>query len=473
MKLKLINSSAVFLASLFLVSLPALSAPKCPPQQADLCHELQVIFDHAQRDGILAPAEIKWDGEHLYFDESGVIAKRGQFVLDMTLFAKNSTDTIRQSIHFAGSTPGKDYFQELVRYVGRQIADADQMLATFGYKVESFDLDFTNVTTGKLQVGLPDHLQDQYITQSKTYSSKDALAEYNAHQASLIHQLASTGSSIQAGVGGTIKVPVKPGATGGSVPMTALQPAIKVPVKPGSTGGSVPMTALQPAIKVPVKPGSTGGSVPMTALQPAIKVPVKPGSIGGSVPIASLPLKSSGKQDGPPVTHAVAPPGGKALDPVHKAPPASRDRNGYNLNNAQVVGVAPYHHQAHQMPGLLVDKHKIASSKKMHKPAAVSVSQAYVHHKGKDIDRSNIHHHFITPKSGSARAHNERAYLFDSQKKLWSCSISGMGARSLKGQDANKDLHGHIELMHFQRNTIAHIPANHPMAKGCIVAIHK
>ena len=286
MKLKLINSSAVFLASLFLVSLPALSAPKCPPQQADLCHELQVILDHAQRDGILAPAEIKWDGEHLYFDESGVIAKRGQFVLDMTLFAKNSADTIRQSIHFAGSTPGKDYFQELVRYVGRQIADADQMLATFGYKVESFDLDFTNVTTGKLQVGLPDHLQDQYITQSKTYSSKDALAEYNAHQASLIHQLAATGSSTQAGVVGTIKVPVKP--------------------------------------------VSTGGSVPMTALQPAIKVPVKPGSIGGSVPIASLPLKCSGKQDGPPVTHAVAPPGGKALDPIQKAPPLPRDRNGLN-----------------------------------------------------------------------------------------------------------------------------------------------
>jgi len=50
MKLKLINASAVFFASFFFVSSSALSAPKCPPQQADICHELQFILYHVQSD---------------------------------------------------------------------------------------------------------------------------------------------------------------------------------------------------------------------------------------------------------------------------------------------------------------------------------------------------------------------------------------------------------------------------------------
>jgi hypothetical protein len=469
---------AVFVASSGLGISTGEASPKCPPQQVELCHELQVILDHAQRDGILAPAEIKWDGEHLYFDESGAIAKYGQFALDMTLNSKAGP----QSIDFSGSTPGKDYFQELVQFVGKQISDGNQMLGAYGYKIDSFDLSFTNVTTGKSQVGPSDHLQDQYTTLSKTYSSADALAEYNAHQAAVAIKRAekrSRESGSQKLVSeGTIQVPIKAGT--GSKDRGALSTA--------QTSGSVQ--------KAPPLPRDRNG------LNQQAQTPSAPNPSNAAPPIVNaykvpLPSKGAGKQDGPPVTHAVAPPGGQTPDPVQKAPPLPRDRNGLNQQaqtpsapnpsnmappvvNAYKVPAAvllPAHTatnlQSHQQVGLLVDRHKTSLQKKLHAPDAVSVSVTNMHHGNKIIDRNNLHQHFIPPKAGGAREHNERAYLVDSERKTWSCSISGLAARALKSQDGVSNLHGHIETLHFQRNSIAHVPANHPMSQGCLVAVHK
>ena len=141
------------------------------------------------------------------------------------------------------------------------------------------------------------------------------------------------------------------------------------------------------------------------------------------------------------------------------------------------IALVPAHATTNRSPnqqiGFLIDRHKITSYKKPYIPDAVSIQTANLHHDGKTIDRYNLHQHFTTPKSGSLRVHNERAYLIDSEQKVWSCSISGMGHRSLKSQDGNINLHGQIEVLHFQRNSIAHVPANHPITKGCLVAVRK
>ena len=108
-----------------------------------------------------------------------------------------------------------------------------------------------------------------------------------------------------------------------------------------------------------------------------------------------------------------------------------------------------------------------------HRPSAISFQTASANHIGKQINKSNINAHFVTHKPGSYIEHNERAYMLDSENKVWSCKISGMGARVMVDQDETETTHGHFETLHFRSRHIMHIPANHSPLAGCLISVSK
>ena len=106
-------------------------------------------------------------------------------------------------------------------------------------------------------------------------------------------------------------------------------------------------------------------------------------------------------------------------------------------------------------------------------PNSISVITGINRHDGKKVDKSNVNEHFVTNKAGNHIERNERAYLVDSNDKLWSCKISGLGARRMPGQNGTLEIAGHVETLQFRSLHIAHVPGNHPMHSGCLISVHK
>ncbi len=107
------------------------------------------------------------------------------------------------------------------------------------------------------------------------------------------------------------------------------------------------------------------------------------------------------------------------------------------------------------------------------RPVAISVQSAAKNHPAKHIDKHNINQHFVTAKAGSQIQHNERSYMIDSNNKIWTCKISGMGARRITDQHGKATEHGHVETLHFHSRHIAHIPANNQTGNNCLISVHK
>lgn len=107
-------------------------------------------------------------------------------------------------------------------------------------------------------------------------------------------------------------------------------------------------------------------------------------------------------------------------------------------------------------------------------PNAISVITGVKRHDGKKVDKHNVSQHFVTNKAGNQIEKDERSFLVDSNDKLWSCKISGLGARRMPNQNgAGMEVAGHVETLRFRSLHIAHIPGNHPMHSGCLISVQK
>lgn len=106
-------------------------------------------------------------------------------------------------------------------------------------------------------------------------------------------------------------------------------------------------------------------------------------------------------------------------------------------------------------------------------PSSISVMTGVKAHNGKKIDKHNVNNHFVTSNAGDHIEREERAYLVDSDDKLWSCNISGLGARRMPNQTGEMEIAGHVETLQFRSVHISHVPGNHPMHSGCLISVHK
>ena len=92
---------------------------------------------------------------------------------------------------------------------------------------------------------------------------------------------------------------------------------------------------------------------------------------------------------------------------------------------------------------------------------------------GEKIDKLNVNHHFVTKSAGNLIESEERAYIFDNNNDVWSCKISGLGARRMPSSKGNYQIQGHVETLQFRSVHLAHIPGNHPMHSGCLISVQQ
>lgn len=117
---------------------------------------------------------------------------------------------------------------------------------------------------------------------------------------------------------------------------------------------------------------------------------------------------------------------------------------------------------------------KIANGKAAtNKPRSVSVTHNITNQSGQPIDKLNVNRHFATGSAGSLIEQEERAYLFDSNNDVWSCKVSGLGARQMPSANGATQIAGHVETLQFRSIHLAHIPGNHPMHSGCLISVEQ
>jgi len=106
-------------------------------------------------------------------------------------------------------------------------------------------------------------------------------------------------------------------------------------------------------------------------------------------------------------------------------------------------------------------------------PKSISVMHSLKSRDGKKIDKLSVNQHFTTQSAGSLIESEERAYLFDHNNDVWSCKVSGLGARRMPSSDGDHRIQGHVETLQFRSIHLAHIPGNHPMHPGCLISVQQ
>ena len=112
-------------------------------------------------------------------------------------------------------------------------------------------------------------------------------------------------------------------------------------------------------------------------------------------------------------------------------------------------------------------------STSQNQPNSVSVTHSLKSRSGQKIDKLNVNQHFTTKTAGSLIESDERAYLFDNSNNVWSCKISGLGARRMPSGEKDQRITGHVETLQFRSVHLAHIPGNHPMHRGCLISVQQ
>ncbi len=107
------------------------------------------------------------------------------------------------------------------------------------------------------------------------------------------------------------------------------------------------------------------------------------------------------------------------------------------------------------------------------KPKAVSLTYDLSSKNGTKIDKTTVNGHFVTAAAGSLVENEERSYLMDHNNDVWSCKISGLGARAMPNEKGEQEFAGHVETLKFRSDRLGHIPGNHPMHRGCLVSVQQ
>jgi hypothetical protein len=114
-----------------------------------------------------------------------------------------------------------------------------------------------------------------------------------------------------------------------------------------------------------------------------------------------------------------------------------------------------------------------AQAKVEARPHAISLQYASSNCGGQRVGTAEINDCFVTARAGSQLDHNERAYSYDSEGKVWSCKLSGLGSRVMKDQDGQLTHEGHLETIHFASRSLSHIPSGQLSTNRCLIAVHK
>ena len=107
------------------------------------------------------------------------------------------------------------------------------------------------------------------------------------------------------------------------------------------------------------------------------------------------------------------------------------------------------------------------------KPKAVSLTYGLNSKNGTKIDKTTVNGHFVTAATGSLIKKEERSYLLDHNNDVWSCKVSGLGARVMPNEKGEPELAGHVETLKFRSDRLGHIPGNHPMHRGCLISVQQ
>ena len=107
------------------------------------------------------------------------------------------------------------------------------------------------------------------------------------------------------------------------------------------------------------------------------------------------------------------------------------------------------------------------------RPKAISLIFGQKNKQGTKIDKTTVNGHFITTVAGSLVKQEERAYLLDHNNDLWSCKVSGLGARTMPNEKGEQEFVGHVETLKFRSDRLGHIPGNHPMHRGCLISVQQ
>ena len=107
------------------------------------------------------------------------------------------------------------------------------------------------------------------------------------------------------------------------------------------------------------------------------------------------------------------------------------------------------------------------------KPKAVSLTYGLNSKNGTKIDKTTVNGHFVTAATGSLVKKEERSYLLDHNNDVWSCKVSGLGARVMPNEKGEPELAGHVETLKFRSDRLGHIPGNHPMHRGCLISVQQ
>lgn len=106
-------------------------------------------------------------------------------------------------------------------------------------------------------------------------------------------------------------------------------------------------------------------------------------------------------------------------------------------------------------------------------PKSISVMHSLKSRDGENIDKLSVNEQFMTQSAGSLIDNEERAYILDNNNDVWSCKISGLGARRMPSSDGKYQIQGHVETLQFRSVHVAHIPGNHPMHSGCLISVQQ
>ncbi len=196
--------------------------------------------------------------------------------------------------------------------------------------------------------------------------------------------------------------------------------------------------------------------------------------------LAGLTTKGN-KQD---KTVGGAKPGPLALSPMQTLQQASKFGKGAGANSKQRTPQS-----AIQIAGLVSSSAVSAPSvsgnvgsganqgsaqaKVEARPHAISLQHASSNCGGQRVGTAEINDCFVTARAGNQLDHNERAYSFDSEGKVWSCKLSGLGSRVMKDQDGQLTHEGHLETIHFASRSLSHIPSGQLSTNRCLIAVHK
>ena len=107
------------------------------------------------------------------------------------------------------------------------------------------------------------------------------------------------------------------------------------------------------------------------------------------------------------------------------------------------------------------------------KPKAVSLTYGLNSKNGTKIDKTTVNGHFVTAATGSLVKKEKRSYLLDHNNDVWSCKVSGLGARVMPNEKGEPELAGHVETLKFRSDRLGHIPGNHPMHRGCLISVQQ